>query len=72
MKKLVESKVDIDNINDDGYNKFGYIAQLFGIFKDNIKYCFKECKRLYCNKWKRYCIKWYYIKSINNNLERIS
>lgn len=52
-RKLVESKIDIDNYNDDGFNKFGYIVQLFDIFKENIKYCVKECKRLHCNKCKR-------------------
>ena len=34
-KKLIDSKIDIDKSDKDGFNKMGYIAQLFAIFKEN-------------------------------------
>ena len=60
-KKLIDSKIDIENLNSDGFNKKGFIAQLFSIFIDNNYYCIKERKRLHCNK----CIKDCIIKNYN-------
>ena len=60
-KKLIDSKIDIENLNSDGFNKKGFISQLFGIFKDNDYYCIKVRKRLHCNK----CNKDFVIKDYN-------
>ena len=49
-KKLIDSKIDIEKSDKDGFNKMGFIAQLFAIFKENEYFCNKERKRLYCNK----------------------
>ena len=62
-KKLIDSKIDIDESDKDGFNKMGFIAKLFTIFKENEYYCIKERKRLHCNK----CNKDFIIKEYTNN-----
>ena len=62
-KKLIDSKIDIDKSDKDGFNKMGFISQLFTIFKENEYYCIKERKRLHCNK----CNKDFIIKEYTNN-----